>query len=184
MNDEDDVVMMSLTDALTCVLAASIALFLIFVVFVKLVPSASSSASGSAASRMNAAVNADLESGDSTALLRIQSSDCDFVKTIGLHPPESEAWLITQVAGEARGCARLLHLKDGLRQPIHAIGKSVPRGPVTIHLEVGSESWPPNAAQPLDANRFVPCANGSLALARIENRTAEYFGPPTAQGCP
>lgn len=36
--DVDDVLMVSLTDTLTCVLAASIALFLIFVVFAKLVP--------------------------------------------------------------------------------------------------------------------------------------------------
>ena len=184
MIDDDDVLMMSLTDALTCVLAASIALFLIFVVFIKLVPSAASSTGNSSVSRMRDAVAADLRSGDSTALVRIASRDCSAIEKLIIGDTPTDSWVIRNDETTAPYCARLFRLRDGLVKPVYAVASSIPSAPMSIHLEVGSEGWPQASVFPLDSTRYSTCQGGQVVLALIRNSDDDYIAAPTSAGCP
>lgn len=183
MSDDDDILMMSLTDALTCVLAASVALFLIFVVFIKLVPSAASSSGSSSMSRMRSAVAADLKTGDSTALVRITSSDCSTIDGLMVGDAADDSWVVRSSQTGGSYCARLARLREGLIKPIYVISSSMPGAAMSMHLEVGSEGWPQSSAFPLDPNRFVACSGGRVVLALIHNDD-DYITAPTNAGCP
>ncbi len=182
MIDDDDVLMMSLTDALTCVLAASVALFLIFVVFIKLVPSAASSSGSSSVSRMRNAVAADLKSGDSTALLRIASSDCSAIEGLQVGDAADVSWIIRNNQSGATSCARLVRLQAGLTKPIYAIASFMPGAAMSMHLEVGSEGWPQASALELDPKHYVACPGGKVILALVRNDD-DYIVAPTKAGC-
>lgn len=183
MNEEDEVLMVSFTDALTCVLAASVALFLIFVVLIKLVPSASDSSGAAAVSRMRAAVAEDLKQGDSSALLRIASTDCKAIEALRLEPAPSRDFIIRSQTPRGVTCARLFSLGGGLRDALHVVAVGTPEQPVTAFLEVGAAYWPQYGAPELDPAGFFPCKSGDVVILRVENRTGEYLSAPRGGGC-
>ncbi|UWR60188.1 hypothetical protein [Phaeobacter inhibens] len=183
MNDDDDVLMVSFTDALTCVLAASIALFLIFVAMIKLAPSDAKNPTSSAVSRMRAAVAQDLVAGDSTALLRIASRDCAIIESLELNPPPSRDFVIRRAAPGGKTCARLFSLSNGLRKAAHVVTDQWPTHPVTAFLEVGAVYWPPSSAKTLPQDAFYRCRSGKLVLVQVENKFGEFLGPSRGGGC-
>lgn len=181
MSEEDDeILMVSFTDALTCVLAASVALFLIFVVFVKLVPTEAPSTQASAQSIMRKAVASDLNQGVSSAIVRIES-DCATIESISRIKDASEDWIVRNLDGGA--CARLFALSSGLSKVIYVKTKTFPTHPVSAFLEVGSTYWPQNGALDLPEVGFTPCGDGTFVLIRIDSRINDYLTGSTVSGC-
>lgn len=183
MNEDDEVLMVSFTDALTCVLAASVALFLIFVVLIKLIPLSSDSIRASAVSRMRTAVAEDLKQGDSSALLRLASTDCAAIEALRLEPAPSRDYLVRSQTPQGVTCARLFSLNEGLRDRLHVLAKGTPAQPVTAFLEVGAAYWPQLGAPELDPAGFRFCATGEVVILQVENRPGEYLSAPRGGGC-
>ena len=177
---DDDVLMVSLTDALTCVLAASIALFLIFVVFAKLVPAVSQGGTVSQSKLMSRAVSQDLNAGVSTAVLRVQSTDCTLIEGLSLKVTDFDDWIQRDVEGG--GCARIFGLRVGLSGPIHLYSASYPSQSVSAFLEVGAAYWPPNGVQTLSPRGYRLCGDGSWVLVLINGRRDNYLSDRT-QSC-
>lgn len=181
--DDDDVLMMSLTDALTCVLAASIALFLVFVAFVKLIPADAHGGTLSSSKLMSRAVSEDLKAGFSTAVVRIQSNNCREIEGLSLSLTDIDDWIMRDVDGV--GCVRIFGLRDGVSDPIYVFSDSSPHHPLNAFLEVGAAYWPPNGLQTISENGFRPCTNGkfNFVLFQISNRRDDYFSYRTEGAC-
>lgn len=179
--DDDDVLMVSLTDALTCVLAASIALFLIFVVFAKLIPAESQGGTASKSRLMSHAVSEDLKAGASSAVLRIQSTDCTLIEGLSLNVTDFDDWIQRNI--ESGGCARIFALRGGLSSPVHLYSASYPSQSVSAFLEVGAAYWPPNGAQVLSEQGFRLCNDGSYVLLLVDGRRDDYLSDRTHSLC-
>ena len=180
IDEDDEILMMSFTDALTCVLAASVALFLIFVVFVKLVPAEAPSSRESSQSVMRKAVATDLRQGVSSALVRVES-DCFTIEKLYLTPGKANDWIVRN-ANEG-SCARLFAFEEGISKVFYVKVSSFPSRPVTAFLEVGSAYWPQDGALVLSEEGYTPCGDGTFVLMRIDSRIDGYLTGSTVSGC-
>lgn len=179
--DEDDVLMVSLTDALTCVLAASIALFLIFVVFAKLVPAEAQGGTLSRSKLMSRAVSEDMKAGFSTAVLRVQSTDCSLIEGLSLSISDVDDWILRDA--RSGDCARVFGLRAGLSSPVYLYSHKYPGQEVRAFLEVGAAYWPHQGAQTLSESGYRSCVDGRYVLLLIHQRRDDYLSHRTEGGC-
>ena len=108
--DENDPVFLSLADALTCVLGAAIALFLIFVTLVKVAPTVVDVRSGVTA-RIERAVGTMATTGASDVVLRVVSADCVALQSLALSL-EHEAWWTETPDRGTDTCERLFQINE------------------------------------------------------------------------
>ena len=162
---DDDQWLLSFTDALTCVLGASIVLFLIFVSMVKLTP-ATDGAGAPISEGRSRAPSVDLVSGAFSAALEISSADCRFVQDLG--PKDDRRW---DMIDEGTGACGVLFLFESVSATSVEVG-TVRRPPPTVEvvLEIGPYRWPEReSAQvtfPLEEPRCA-LAGGAVLRMRI-----------------
>lgn len=140
--DENDPVFLSLADALTCVLGAAIALFLIFVTLVKVAPTVVDVRSDVTA-RIERAVGKMATTGASDVVLRVVSADCVALQSLALSL-EHEAWWTETPDRGTDTCERLFQINERVALRVGEL-RLARRTTETLHLVlvVGAERWPP-----------------------------------------
>lgn len=149
MDEEDDVFLVSFTDALTCVFGAAIALFLIFVVLVKLAPPVSATASGATPRlKMQAALESDSKTGQSTAVITVSAASCSETKGLTVRPStDIRVWDVERIGTTGSRCSRIFEVTGGL--PTTGLTIFAPQRPqrgIGVYIEVGAASFPSEGA--------------------------------------
>ncbi|MFY8273212.1 hypothetical protein AAEU32_03675 [Pseudoalteromonas sp. SSDWG2] len=139
--EELDVLSLSFTDVLTCVLGASIALFLIFVAIVKLT-STDSLASGSAKAQWNKtarSIQKQMDQGFATASLRIVTTNKALLDSILVQSNSGNAQRSIQISHQnATYYGVLVHFAQGLKTPVKVVSQDIDlTGELAVQLTVG-----------------------------------------------
>lgn len=155
---DEDPLLMSLADALTCAFGASIALFLVFVVLVRFDPPAPQPASGMQSARTLTASLAEDKPGASSLVILAQSTldavSCEesAVHSLKLTGTDEAAAIVwdsqeTLWSGPVRDgvlCRRIFEIPAGVT-PASIPGLKVMRGnteTITLRVHVGANAWP------------------------------------------
>lgn len=139
--EEFDVLSLSFTDVLTCVLGASVALFLIFVAIVKLT-STESVASGKESgtwTKKARSIQKEMDKGFATASLRIVTKDKTLLDKLRLEAPQgTQRRRITTQKGQDTYYGLLYHFNSGLPSSIPAFSRQGElAGELALQLTVG-----------------------------------------------
>ena len=145
LDGSEDPFFLSFTDVLTCVLGASVALFLIFVVTVKLAPAQDARSAGiGPRSGLAYAIEKEKSGGKTPAVLQLVSA-CSFVTGItGEGTVTPELWEFETVGKNlTRRCGKLFLFPAGLpTAPFAVKAQNLTDQPIIVSLTVGAKTWP------------------------------------------
>ena len=178
MIEDDNPVFLSFADALTCVLGASIALFLIFVTLVKVAPPAIDERRVSLAQtdRFTGAMSG---IGAAAVVLRVASADCTAVRALELRSMRHDSWWTEQPGRNEHSCERIFRIESGATSATGMLALTTRRTePLYFVLVVGARRWPTAPGQ-WQIEPGTSCRDdGGIA------RLALSLSPPlTAEGC-
>lgn len=178
MIDDDNPVFLSFADALTCVLGASIALFLIFVTLVKVAPPTVDP------ERVNLAQTGRLMgtvpgTGADAVVLRVASADCSAIQALQLTLGH-ESWWTAKPGRDESTCERIFRIQHAAASAAGSVILATPSTkPLDFVLIAGARRWPP-APRQWRIEPGTSCSDDG----RIARLALSVFPPLAAEGCP